>query len=146
VRQERNSGRGRAQAEAREEVSLSIRALTHLIQPPGSLDPGDRCQVKRCKLEGPGPPCRPAIRAPPWTARLSLPRDKLPKRCCRWLSSRALPPGLMCRAWVRNAGDRKCPLVRRSYALCWAGRGRCAAMRVGGKNLRALHDEISPRP
>jgi hypothetical protein len=34
---------------SREEVSLSIRALTHLIQPPGSLDPRDRCRVKRCK-------------------------------------------------------------------------------------------------
>lgn len=52
MRQERNSGRGGGQAGARVEVSLSIRALTRLIQPPGSPDPRDRCRVKGADSAG----------------------------------------------------------------------------------------------
>ena len=53
MRQERSSGRGRGvQLGAREEVSLSIRALTHLIQPPGSPDPRDRCRLKGANSAG----------------------------------------------------------------------------------------------
>lgn len=61
-------------------MSLSIRALTHLIQPPGSADPRDRCWVKRCKLGGAGPSLQPCNTGPSVESGLILPRAKLSKR------------------------------------------------------------------
>lgn len=121
-------------------MSLSIRALTRLIQPPGSPDPRDRCRLKRCKLGGPGPPCRPAIRAPLWRAGLVLPRDKLSKR-----RSRRLP--CVCTAPASRAGLRSAmPGPARSL---WSG---CLVHSVGlrwgrGRDLRASGPSVmSPKP
>lgn len=135
------AGEAGGRAGAREEVSLSIRALTHLIQPPGSPDPRDRCRGKRCKLCGPGPPCRPAIRAPLRRARLILPRDKLSKRRSQRLPSVSTAPrvqgcGMQCQ--VQQAP------VRQGDSCAWWGLRWESGREPEG--LLALHDEVSPRP